>query len=250
MKNFVWLGLFGVNLILMAGCATQHGGSSDSAEIYNAVTDGQEIVLKNDRFDTPRQFRPPVEITIVAKTDSTNLRIGYAADQVIFNWEEDRNQLRVDGGPADGQHRPGAGGIPMGKFVTIRWLVLTNRQAIYVDDDLRFEHSGDYSGINKCVSVFSAAGAKVTVRSITVKQLPVSHPAKTEMISTEKISGWIAQLGDPDFSKRNAAVKLLAQYPVETLPALQQALKTETDEDRRWWIQSAIQECQNPAPGD
>jgi hypothetical protein len=227
-----------------------------------ALINPKGIVLKgHDRLNTPYTFRPPVEITIVAKTDSTNLRIGYAADQVIFNWERNPDQLRVDGGPAGGLHKAGAGDIPADKFVTIRWQVTPNHQAIYVDDELRFEHSGDYSNLNRCVSVFPAVGSKVTVKSISVKPLsPVPAPplplnvettpppAKIEPVSPEQILKWIAQLADADFSKRESAVNELAQNSTAALPALEQSLKTETDSDRRWWIQSAIQECEQQQP--
>jgi DNA-directed RNA polymerase subunit RPC12/RpoP len=129
-------------------------------------------VLKgNARLNTPQSFRPPVEITVVAKTDSTNLRLAYAADQIIFNWEMDKSQFRIDGGPADGLHKPGAGRIPVGKYVTVKWVVTTTHQAIYVDDRLRFEHDGDYSHINRPVSVFPANGSTVTVKSIKVKHI-------------------------------------------------------------------------------
>ena len=220
------------------------------------------IVLKGqDRLDTPYTFRPPVEITIVAKTDSTNLRIAYAADQVIFNWERNPDQLRVNGGPAEGLHKAGAGGIPAGKFVTIRWQVTPDHQAIYVDDELRFEHSGDYSNLNRCVSVFPAVGSKITVKSISVKPLslipspphpleigPTPPPVKVEPVSADQILKWIAQLADPDFSKRETAVNELSRNSTAALPALEQSLKTETDDDRRWWIQSAIRECEQQQP--
>lgn len=62
---------------------------------------------KNEAIATKATFTPPVDILIVAKTDSTNLRIGYAADQVIFNWERSQQHLRVDGGPANGKHKAG-----------------------------------------------------------------------------------------------------------------------------------------------
>ena len=130
------------------------------------------ILTSKDRLSTPGSFQPPVEITIVAKTDSTNLRIAYAADQIIFNWEMDGKQLRVDGGPADGKHKAGAGAIPTDRYVAIKWIVTAKKQTIYVDNDLRYEHTGDYSHIDKCVSVFPGAGSKVTVKSIQVKQLP------------------------------------------------------------------------------
>ncbi|MDR3457440.1 MAG: hypothetical protein P4N60_08340 [Verrucomicrobiae bacterium] len=156
--------------VAVTGCATAPHPSASLTR--DAIVSADGIVLRDsDRLTTPSTFKPPVEITIVAKTDSTDLRIGYTADQVIFNWELDPTQLRVDGGPANGLHKAGAGGIPPNKFVTIRWFVRAGEEAIYVDDELRFQHSGDYSSIDKAVSVFPAAGSQVTVKSIKVKPL-------------------------------------------------------------------------------
>ena len=135
------------------------------------------IVLRGDaHLTTPQSYRPPVEITVVAKTDSTNLRLAYAADQIIFNWELNQSQLRVDGGPANGLHKDGAGRIPKGKYVTVRWVVTTTHQSIYVNGRLRYNHEGDYSQINRPVSVFPANGSTVSVKSITVKPIPDSTP--------------------------------------------------------------------------
>ena len=126
---------------------------------------------EDDVLQTPDHFRPPVEITIVAKTSATNLRIGYAADQVIFNWEVNGSELRVDGGPANGQHRPNMGAIPRNTYVTIRWVVTPKSQSIFVNGDLRFRHTGDYSHIDRPVSVFTHQST-VTVKSIRVTRLP------------------------------------------------------------------------------
>ena len=148
----------------------------DFVEHISALTDGHTgspvKLKKNGVITTKATFEPPVEILIEAKTDSTNLRVGYAAGQLIFNWENDRTQLRVDGGPAAGRHKFGAGVIPVDKYVVIRWLVTPKKQSVFVDGQLRFEHSGDYSHLNNPVSVFSAAGSGVTVKSIKVKKLP------------------------------------------------------------------------------
>jgi hypothetical protein len=141
------------------------------ASVALAGCSGGTVLKGSDHLDTPDLYRPPVEITIVAKTDSTNIRMAYAADQVIFNWELDKSQLRVDGGPADGHHKRGAGYVRPGKFVTIKWIVKPMSQAIYVDGALRYEHSGDYSQINRSVTVFPANGSVVTVKSIKVKRL-------------------------------------------------------------------------------
>lgn len=88
----------------------------------------------------------------------------------MFNWEGMQNQLRVDGGPAGGQHKMVMGIIPVNKYVMIRWTVTPTKQSVYVDDQLRFEHEGDYSKINNAVSVFRL-NSKVSVKSIKVKQL-------------------------------------------------------------------------------
>lgn len=149
--------------------------ADDPVEHINALAQtrsGTPVALKGtDTISTKATFQPPVEITIEAKTDSTDLRIGYAADQVIFNWRDMKNQLRVDGGPANGKHKTGAGIIPTNKYVSIRWVVTPKKQTIYVDDQLRFEHEGDYSHINNPVSVFCNQ-SKVSVKSIKVKKLP------------------------------------------------------------------------------
>lgn len=158
-------------VLALVGCASPPKPVHWSANMKrdSIVSSKGIVLLGNDRLSTVGTFRPPVEIKIVAQTDSTNLRLAYAADQIIFNWELDREQLRVDGGPADGLHKSGAGNIPMKKDVTIRWIVTPQSQSIYVDDDLRFEHQGDYSKINRCVSVFPAADSRLVVKSVKVK---------------------------------------------------------------------------------
>ena len=155
----------------LAGCATPSQAQPSARLSRDSIVSDRGFVLGgSDRLSTPGTFKPPVEITVVAKTDSTNLRLAYAADDVIFNWEVDRDSLRIVGGPADGRHKAGAGRIPVGSYVTIRWVVTPQHQSIYVDDQLRFEHEGDYSHINRCVSVFPELGSTITVKSIKVRQ--------------------------------------------------------------------------------
>ena len=150
--------------------------SKDFVEYISALTIGREgtplKLKKGEAATTKATFKPPVEILIEAKTHTTNLRIGYAARQVIFNWEHIGDELRVDGGPANGKHKGGAGAIPRDKYVLIRWLVTPKKQSIFVDGQPRYEHVGDYSQIDNPVSVFGAEGSEVTVKSIKVKQLP------------------------------------------------------------------------------
>lgn len=168
MKNHL---LIPMMLTLAAGSLF---GADDGVEHINALITkgrGSPVTVENqESISTRATFKPPVQITIVAKTDSNDLRIGYAANQMIFNWENSPSELRIDGGPASGKHKAGAGLIPKNKYVTIRWIVTPTKQQIYVDDHLRYEHEGDYSKIDNPVSVHSWK-SKVSVRTIKVKAL-------------------------------------------------------------------------------
>jgi hypothetical protein len=125
------------------------------------------IVLKgNDRITTVEAFSPPVTFTIVAQTDSTNIRIAYAADQIIFNWEMNPDQMRIDGGPADKRHTNGAGRVPINQWVTIELRVLPTLMQILTDGKQRFATSADFSRVNQSLSVFAANGSTVKVKSI------------------------------------------------------------------------------------
>lgn len=161
-----------IPLLLILGLMSVNAG--DAVEYISKLAEkrsGIPVTLKGtETVQTEDTFKPPVEITLVAKTDSTDLRMGYAASQVIFNWVNHPHELRVDGGPADGKHKIGAGLIPTNKYVTIRWVVTPKKQSIYVDDKLRFEHEGDYSAIDNPVTVFSNK-SKVSIKSILVKKL-------------------------------------------------------------------------------
>ena len=172
MKNFIRLfAICGIWLFSNPGNA--YDVRTADRITRDTIFSSEGIVLTSkDCLSTPGTFQPPVEISIVAKTDSTDLRIAYAADQVIFNWQDNQQELRVDGGPASGKHKPDAGKIPTDQYVAIKWVVTARKQAIYVDNELRYEHKGDYSHIDKCVSVFPAVGSEVTVKSIQVRRLP------------------------------------------------------------------------------
>ena len=127
------------------------------------------IELRNDRLQSKQVYQPPVEIEYVCKTDSTNIRLEYGCNALIFNWERNRQELRIDGGPANRQHRPGKGEIPVNKFMTIRQVVLPEKMEVYVDDDLRATWQEDFSKVASVIGMHSRHGSIVTVKSIRVK---------------------------------------------------------------------------------
>jgi hypothetical protein len=145
---------------------TSVSAKPDAIEIASGIE-----LQGRERVETPGYFKPPVEFTIVAKTDSNDLRFAYAADALIFNWRAEPGSLRMEGGVAGGKHKPGAGSLPANQYVTIRWRVTPKSQAIYVDGALRYEHAGDYSMLNRPLAVFTDGAAKVTVKSVKAKQL-------------------------------------------------------------------------------
>jgi hypothetical protein len=74
--------------------------------------------------------------------------------------------------------------------------------------------------------------------------VPVEIAFESHAVPGQQIQKWIAQLGDKDFSRREAAVKNLSRQAAVALPALRQARDRETDPDRRWWLDAAIQQCE------
>ena len=163
MKSLV--AILAASVAVLTGCASS---SSTSAAKTRLVYPDGLVLSGTNRLVTPTSYRPPVDIRIVAKTDLTNLRIGYAADQVIFNWERNPNELRINGGPADQKHKAGAGRIPANQFVDIRWVVNLRSQQIFVDGQQRYEDELTHAALNRPVSVFPAVGSTVTVKKLEV----------------------------------------------------------------------------------
>jgi hypothetical protein len=130
--------------------------------------DGTVVLVSNDRITTHESFKPPVAFRIVAQTDSTNIRIKYAATQIIFDWEGNPAELRVDGGPANHRHKKGAGSIPPHTWAEIGLVVLPDAMIISVNGQQRYRTAADFSQIDQTFGIFTAAGATVQVKSVTV----------------------------------------------------------------------------------
>src|SRR4051812_4206693 len=99
LKHLVLIALLASTPIVTIAAEPPPGFVEQITALTNGRSGSPMKLKKGDAATTKATFKPPVEIVIEAKTDSTNLRMSYAADQVIFNWEGMRSQLRVDGGP-------------------------------------------------------------------------------------------------------------------------------------------------------
>jgi hypothetical protein len=133
---------------------------------HHTTNQGVVVLTGDDRISTTESYKTPVAFRIVAQTDSTNIRLAYAADEIVFNWEVNPRELRIDGGPAGGHHRAGAGLVPRNTWVTIDLVVARDLMTISVDGEQRHSISADFSRINQRLSIYPSHGSTVMVRSL------------------------------------------------------------------------------------
>ena len=142
---------------------------------YASVKNGIYELREGDQITTTEFFRPPVAFRVVAKTDSSNLRIGYIEEEIIFNWESNPSQLRIGNqpgskkrGPFCEMHKRGLGRIPVNKWVTVDLVATKESLSIRVDGSPRFFEKANLSEIYEPFSVFQGAKSTVHVRSLLV----------------------------------------------------------------------------------
>ena len=157
--------------------------TSDGRELVNdLVGKGRRrksgvVVLggaSRDKAQSVESFLPPVAFKVVAMTDATDLCLSYAAGSIVFNWNDDPNNLRVNEGPLGGQHKPGAGAVPTRQWVEIDLEVQPDVMIIRVDGQERYREKGDFSKIDEPFAIFSAgrrADSMVGVKSVKVRSV-------------------------------------------------------------------------------
>ena len=133
---------------------------------------GVLALAKGGRIETLESFKTPVAFKVQLITDGKDMRFAYGADQIIFNWEMNANELRVDGGPANGRHKGGgAGRVPVNAWVTIDLIVQTDEMLIRVQGEERYRVKADFSKVNKPLTI-SAARGELRIKSLTVQPAP------------------------------------------------------------------------------
>lgn len=81
----------------------------------------------------------------------------------------------------------------------------------------------------------------------TPDHTPAVYRWEVKFDSATQLAELIEQLGNPDFSKREAAIPLLARQHEKSLPLLKKALKAveaSKNEDAAWWLKAAIAEAE------
>jgi hypothetical protein len=103
---------------------------------------------------------------------------------------------------------------------------------------------------NQTLRLEELSAGKHRVQVVALDAQLQTDPAPAQVLfethsnPADLIKKWIAQLGDKDFARREAAVKNLSRQAAAALPALRRARERERDPDRRWWLDAAIQQCE------
>ncbi|MFM2089943.1 MAG: hypothetical protein RLZZ127_432 [Planctomycetota bacterium] len=132
------------------------------------IADGRMAIVSDERIAAP------CRITITAKTSRHNLRIGWLMDQLIFNWEADPGQLRMDGGPFSGMHVPGAGYLQPDRWATIVIEAQPDGMTVTVDGRRRFSGSASLTGLDGEIGFFTSRDSILTVRDVVVEPVPAT----------------------------------------------------------------------------
>jgi hypothetical protein len=147
------------------------GSTSEMLYIMRGQTqrdvDGTTLLPPGRTLVTTQPVGPPVTFRLIVQTHGGDLRIGHPAHQIIFNWEMNRDELRVDGGPASGRHKPGAGRLLDDQWVGIELVVRADEMVIYVDGQERYRTSADFSKIHAPLTITNHGQTPLKIRSVT-----------------------------------------------------------------------------------
>jgi len=133
--------------------------------------DGVKIVRDGNPLVSSQHFSPPIQIDIIGRTNATDFRIGYAAKTISFNWSFDKKLLRIDGGPADCEHKKGAGFIETNKDTKFTVIVTNNEMIIFVNNKKVHSVKADFSLVNENLRILTSAGSVLTVKDVRVREL-------------------------------------------------------------------------------
>jgi uncharacterized protein YeaC (DUF1315 family) len=133
----------------------------------NAVRLGRDASVSTTALITV-----PVDIAIIARTDSTNIRIWAVGESmVIWNWEKKPAELRVhwpDGNISKAKVTP----LETNRWYRLRWVIEANRMSVYTDDQLVFQETRAEKAFSPSpVKVAPASGATIEVDSFVVMPL-------------------------------------------------------------------------------
>jgi len=119
---------------------------------------------------------PPIKLKATVKASKGNLRLLAGADQIIFGWEINPGELRIDGGPANGRHLAKQGRIPTNSFFVVEQEITDKMMVVKIDGKERAKWFGDFSKIREQAGMFAAGNSQLTVRECKVSGTATGLP--------------------------------------------------------------------------
>jgi hypothetical protein len=112
------------------------------------------------------EFSPPISFRIIAKTSKTNIRIDYIT-RFIFRWECDNKQIRVDGGPFDGDHRTRIGNLPVDDWIIFDLMISKRSMSVWRNnEEVFFAKAAALDKFKLPIGVSLADSSLVSVKSV------------------------------------------------------------------------------------
>jgi hypothetical protein len=145
---------------------------------------GRNTSTAKNHIRSKRSYDGGVELTMVVRTDSTNIRISACQASIILNWEVRQNELRVMRPGGCRFSEKGSPILDMKKLVAarvqplqanrwykIRWIITSKGMALFVDKRLVFKETRAYSLPSSPVMVYGSHGSVVDIKSFSVRRL-------------------------------------------------------------------------------
>jgi hypothetical protein len=127
------------------------------------------VITGDGLLETLNEFEVPVQIKYEVKVRDQNLRIYFGRAQIIFNWEMNRSEMRINEPVAASASTVGGKGeIPVNKWVTVLWTITGSRMVVSVDGEERASTEGPYEGIWGRIGVGTHGSSMIWVRSVEV----------------------------------------------------------------------------------
>jgi hypothetical protein len=126
----------------------------------------------NSAIVSKKAYQGPLDITLVARTNSTNIRLrAFSNGVVIWNWEVKPNELRVRVPGSSKVYAARVTPLQPGQWYKLRWMVSQKKMAVLINDKVVFTRQGLFALPSSPVYIFSALGSTIEVKSVEIKPL-------------------------------------------------------------------------------
>ena len=157
-----------------------------SQNTNSSAAQTKEITLQGNKFLwLSGKYTPPYVIRAKCKTNKYNLKFHFLNSKIIFNWERDPHELRVDIPGISPAHAKGKGYVGINTWADFMVNVLPNQISIYVNGELRYTGTGDFQNKESAVGIATnkSGGRKRHNNIVTVKDFSVETVVDLESIS-------------------------------------------------------------------